>query len=40
MIANRPDWTFRRQRQWGVPDGLPLAQRDRRLHPRTFELLK
>ena len=30
MIANRPDWTLSRQRQWGVPMPFFVAPRDRR----------
>ena len=30
MIANRPDWTLSRQRQWGVPMAVLRAQGNRR----------
>ena len=30
MIANRPDWTLSRQRQWGVPMAFFLHKSDRR----------
>jgi len=38
MIANRPDWTLSRQRQWGVPMPLFIHKETRELHPRTLEL--
>ena len=34
MIANRPDWTLSRQRQWGVPLPFFVAQETDELHPR------
>jgi isoleucyl-tRNA synthetase len=40
MIANRPDWTLSRQRQWGVPMPFFLHRETGRLHPRTNELLE
>jgi isoleucyl-tRNA synthetase len=40
MIANRPDWTLSRQRQWGVPMPFFLHKDTGRLHPRTAELLE
>jgi isoleucyl-tRNA synthetase len=40
MIANRPDWTLSRQRQWGVPMPFFLHRETGRLHPRTPELLE
>ena len=40
MIANRPDWTLSRQRQWGVPMTLFIHKETRELHPRTLELLE
>ncbi len=40
MIANRPDWTLSRQRQWGVPMPLFIHKETRQLHPRTLELLE
>jgi isoleucyl-tRNA synthetase len=40
MIANRPDWTLSRQRQWGVPMPFFLHQETGALHPRTPELLE
>lgn len=40
MIANRPDWTLSRQRQWGVPMAFFLHKETGQLHPRTVELLK
>ena len=39
MIANRPDWTLSRQRQWGVPMPFFLHRETGALHPRTLELL-
>ncbi|HEX6265670.1 MAG TPA: isoleucine--tRNA ligase [Burkholderiales bacterium] len=40
MIANRPDWTLSRQRQWGVPMPFFLRRETGKLHPRTPELLE
>jgi isoleucyl-tRNA synthetase len=40
MIANRPDWTLSRQRQWGVPMPFFLHKETGELHPRTRGLLK
>ncbi len=40
MIANRPDWTLSRQRQWGVPIPFFLHKETGALHPRTPELLE
>jgi isoleucyl-tRNA synthetase len=40
MIANRPDWTLSRQRQWGVPMPFFLHKETGALHPRTQELLE
>jgi isoleucyl-tRNA synthetase len=40
MIANRPDWTLSRQRQWGVPIPFFLHKETGALHPRTQELLE
>ena len=40
MIANRPDWTLSRQRQWGVPMPFFLHRETGALHPRTRELLE
>ncbi|MBN9428696.1 MAG: isoleucine--tRNA ligase [Burkholderiales bacterium] len=40
MIANRPDWTLSRQRQWGVPMAFFLNRETGELHPRTEELLE
>src|SRR5204862_3214729 len=40
MIANRPDWTLSRQRQWGVPMPFFLQRETGALHPRTPELLE
>jgi isoleucyl-tRNA synthetase len=39
MIANRPDWTLSRQRQWGVPMAFFVHRETGALHPRTVELL-
>jgi isoleucyl-tRNA synthetase len=40
MIANRPDWTLSRQRQWGVPMPFFIHRETGELHPRTPELLE
>jgi isoleucyl-tRNA synthetase len=40
MIANRPDWTLSRQRQWGVPMAFFVHRETGALHPRTQELLE
>ncbi|HVF65049.1 MAG TPA: isoleucine--tRNA ligase [Casimicrobiaceae bacterium] len=40
MIANRPDWTLSRQRQWGVPMPFFVDRETGQLHPRTPELLE
>ncbi|MGJ7914585.1 isoleucine--tRNA ligase [Massilia sp. LXY-6] len=40
MIANRPDWTLSRQRQWGVPMAFFIHKETGVLHPRTPELLE
>ncbi len=40
MIANRPDWTLSRQRQWGVPMPFFVSKETGTLHPRTPELLE
>ena len=40
MIANRPDWTLSRQRQWGTPMAFFLHRETGELHPRTQELLE
>jgi isoleucyl-tRNA synthetase len=40
MIANRPDWTLSRQRQWGAPMAFFLHKETGELHPRTPELLE
>jgi isoleucyl-tRNA synthetase len=40
MIANRPDWTLSRQRQWGVPMPFFIRKETGELHPRSLELLE
>ena len=37
MIANRPDWTLSRQRQWGVPMAFFVHRETGALHPQTIE---
>jgi isoleucyl-tRNA synthetase len=40
MIANRPDWTLSRQRQWGTPMAFFVHKETGELHPRTLDLLE
>jgi isoleucyl-tRNA synthetase len=40
MIANRPDWTLSRQRQWGVPMPFFVHKETGELHPDTPSLLE
>jgi len=40
MIANRPDWTLSRQRQWGVPIALFVHRESGEPHPRSLELIE
>ena len=40
MIANRPDWTLSRQRNWGVPMAFFLHRDTGALHPQTPALLE
>ncbi|MEP6655809.1 MAG: isoleucine--tRNA ligase [Betaproteobacteria bacterium] len=40
MIANRPDWTLSRQRQWGVPLPFFVHKETGALHPRTLEIVE
>src|SRR5438046_2520971 len=40
MIANRPDWTLSRQRQWGVPLPFFVDKETDELHPDTPALLE
>ena len=40
MIANRPDWTLSRQRQWGVPMAFIIHKETGEPHARTPELLE
>lgn len=40
MIANRPDWTLSRQRQWGVPMAFFVHRETGALHPDTPRLLE
>ncbi|MEK0428646.1 MAG: isoleucyl-tRNA synthetase protein [Pseudomonadota bacterium] len=40
MIANRPDWTLSRQRQWGVPMAFFVHKETGELHPDTPVLLE
>ena len=40
MIANRPDWTLSRQRQWGVPLPFFVDKETDELHPDTLALLE
>ncbi len=37
MIANRPDWTLSRQRQWGVPMAFFVHRQTGELHPNTLD---
>ncbi len=40
MIANRPDWTLSRQRNWGVPLPFFLDRETEELHPETDRLVE
>ncbi len=40
MIANRPDWTLSRQRQWGVPMAFLTHKVTGELHPNTPALIE
>ncbi len=40
MIANRPDWTLSRQRQWGVPMAFLIHKETGALHPDTPAILE
>jgi isoleucyl-tRNA synthetase len=40
MIANRPDWTLSRQRQWGVPMAFFVHKETGALHPETPRLIE
>ena len=40
MIANRPDWTLSRQRQWGVPMAFFVHKETGMPHPATAQLLE
>ncbi len=40
MIANRPDWTLSRQRQWGVPMAFFVHRETGALHPNTHVFLE
>ncbi len=39
MIANRPDWTLSRQRQWGTPMAFFVHKETGVLHPDTLALI-
>ena len=40
MIANRPDWTLSRQRQWGVPMAFFVHKETGQPHPNSVELIE
>lgn len=40
MVANRPDWTLSRQRQWGTPMAFVVNRESGQLHPRNPEILE
>ena len=39
MIENRPDWCISRQRFWGVPIPLLVHKENKKIHPKTAEIL-
>jgi isoleucyl-tRNA synthetase len=40
MIANRPDWTLSRQRQWGTPMPFFMHKETGEPHPHTLKLIE